>query len=177
MSVVSGLSTSNGVSTLLNARREVTTISQAAPGEPARDEAARRAEGVPRGRGDRLVRRPVLEPAKGEETAETKEQRAGDGSRHTKFLLAVQALRLDQNEISGTSPKLNAMLKAAQEIFMVDDGIPRQVTSSYPAGLSDRFKFPDGSVGDEIPSAGSGEEDASEPATRDDVETTLTSAD
>ena len=146
MSIVSGLATATGISTLLNAPRERTAAPTSnrgtsdQPGRPSEGAAGRiRAPGIPaESRVDRIARAETAAPLRGGAPS-------GD-PRMVRFVEAVQALRLDADTASTLSPdRLSRLRDAARLVFKVARDIPREVrpTESNPeAGRTERARAP-----------------------------------
>ncbi len=48
-------------------------------------------------------------------------------SRYVRFVAAVQALRLDREDTKLSRAQVERIMEAARDIFMIDDGVPREV--------------------------------------------------
>lgn len=126
MLIVSGLTTSNGISVLLN----MGSAGRSDPGRGSREIAALASDQTKIENRKRIASeapRLVSVEAKPEQTKLPAKQDGAADSRYAKFLLAVQALRLPNIDIATATPRQAQMVKAAREIFMIDDGVPKPV--------------------------------------------------
>ncbi|MEM7212861.1 MAG: hypothetical protein AAF479_13375 [Pseudomonadota bacterium] len=126
MSVVSGIATANGVSSLLNGRfdsasdqKRARDASPSPPGKALRIDASI-SRIVERMRGGAEVTLPTQSPASGTAIAK------GSG-KYMRFVDAVQALRLNTADAARMSPaRVEELKEAAKEVFDIRSGVPRE---------------------------------------------------
>lgn len=122
MSIVSGIATASGVSSLLNASRDTNTVLRFAAGDPVPQAAVRRPEEDRRAVSNPQAVRPVVAP-NAAEGAQTPIRRESSDPRYTKFVDAVEALRVDLSETSLTRERIAELREAAKIVFRMD-GVP-----------------------------------------------------
>jgi len=132
MSIVSGISTAPGISPLLNAPRETqqtlriddTTdagqLTRARPGQIT---------------GHPLADRPVSNVTREANAGQHTDIRQSSDSRYTRFVKAVQALRMDPTDAILDDKRVAELIDAAEGFFLVDDGVPREVQPLPPEAL------------------------------------------
>lgn len=132
MSIVSGLATATGVSSLLNAPRDSNFNLRQQTGEAAPLAAVRRAESRDaQVEGRAATARPVLSAGLSEQVSVAGKQ--SRDPRYTQFVDAVTALRIDFSEATLTRQRIAELRAAAKEVFKMDDGIPREVKPDIPS--------------------------------------------
>lgn len=124
MSIVSGLATATGVSSLLNAPREGDSGIK-----PAADRNTQSVASVNLSRvaASTQTARPVLGLSYPDGPDAPLNFRPSRDSRYVMFVKAVQALRMDPESEGMTRAQMSDLMAAARDIFMLDDGIPKQV--------------------------------------------------
>ena len=131
MSIVSGLATATGVSSLLNAPRDTNLTLRQQTGEAAPLAAVRRAEAKDaQVEGRAVTVRPVQSAGVAEQAATPSKQ--SSDPRYSQFVDAVTALRIDFSEATLTRQRIAELRAAAKEVFKMDDGIPREVKPDIP---------------------------------------------
>ena len=125
MSIVSGVATAPGIAPLLNAPRETHQGLRVDPSTaPTRSEALQST--------GRLTARPVVGVADGQGKDRPPEFRHSTDSRYERFVQAVQVLRMDFTEDVLDEDRVRRLLDSAEDFFLVDDGIPREVQPLPP---------------------------------------------
>lgn len=133
MTIVSGLATATGVSPLLNAPRE---LDPGARSLPVRDAQSVTQVNLSRIASATQTLRPVLGSAGADSPDTPVNFRPSRDSRYVLFIKAVQALRIDPDQGGLSRAQLADLMQAARDVFMLDDGVPRQVrppTAPNPA--------------------------------------------
>lgn len=120
MSIVSGLATAPGISALLNAPRDNNLLLRFATGDPAPQATVKRAEGDGDVAGRAQSVRPVVAQSKAE-SLQTPVRRESNDPRYTKFLDAVEALRVDLSEANLTRERVSELRAAAKEVFQMEN--------------------------------------------------------
>ncbi|MEM7059718.1 MAG: hypothetical protein AAF557_19200 [Pseudomonadota bacterium] len=129
MSIVSGISTAPGLAPLLNAPRE-TQQNTRLEGSAV----ATRVGGV---RTEQVLDvpdpvRPVTGVEREANAGQFQDIRASTDSRYSRFVKAVQALRIDPADEILDDRRVAELIAAAEDFFLVDDGIPREVQPLPP---------------------------------------------
>lgn len=127
MSIVSGITTAPGVAPLLNAPRET---QQSAP--VGRTEQTTRATLSTTGHMAALDERPVIGVSTDADAGQTQDIRASSDERYSRFVKAVQALRTDPVDKILDDRRVAELISAAEDFFLVDDGIPQEVQPLPP---------------------------------------------
>ena len=124
MTIVSGIATATGVSPLLNAPREADPVAKPAADRNAQSVAS---PNLSRIASATQTTRPVLgvsDPGTSDAPVNFKPSR---DSRYVLFAKAVRALRLDPETTRLSKAQLTELMAAARDVFMLDDGVPREV--------------------------------------------------
>ncbi|MFK7945608.1 MAG: hypothetical protein AB8B85_22240 [Paracoccaceae bacterium] len=122
MSIVSGLATAPGISSLLNARREASSPMQVAASDLAIADLSNDGGGGRRSSGGAQTSRPVL-ASDDAEAIQTPIRRESADPRYTQFIDAVTALRVDLSEEALTRERVAELAAAAKAVFDMD-GVP-----------------------------------------------------
>ena len=138
MSIVSGLATAPGISSLLNARREINPSLRIVAGDFSVDGASNDGGSNRRPSGGAQSLRPITAPDEAE-AAQTHIHRASSDPRYLQFVDAVTALRVDLSEVSLSNERIAELRKAAKEVFRMD-GVP---TDRQPDPVKATVKRPD----------------------------------
>lgn len=130
MSILSGISTASGIAPLLNAPRE--TNQATSSGAQASTAIAGQAVNNQPSVGTPETERPVPRLAGDAKTNQFPDIRASNDIRYARFVEAVQALRRDPEEPVLNDRRVAELIAAAEDFFLVDDGIPREVQPLPP---------------------------------------------
>lgn len=127
MSIVSGISTAPGISPLLNAPRETQQILRL-DASAATSQTADSSKVV-----DLSTRaRPVTGVAREANSGQFQDIRTSTDDRYSRFVKAVQALRIDPTDEILDDRRVAELIEAAEGFFLVDDGVPREVQPLPP---------------------------------------------
>lgn len=127
MSIVSGIATAPGVSSLLNAPRDVNADLRASAQEQQQVAEIKRADAARRVPENRGADRPLLRDLDAESGQRAPARSSNGDSRYERFVQAVQALRGDFETLRIPDSKIAIMKASADEVFMLGDGVPGDV--------------------------------------------------